>query len=156
MPPRIGEPGAAFPLGALFRLLPPDLQFQPIPATLLAQQDGGHPWFTCRYCSTCYINFTAGPGNVMELAAARVHETLCPARPEEDPVTPDEKAAAWEVYGPVVERLAAVLKLRPSRIGADDFLTQHGYDSVAFYAGVSFALARVHRILDGREAPTDG
>lgn len=154
MPPGIDESGAAFPLDALVDLLAPHHQFRPVPE----MGAGRRQWFCCRYCNVFYVGPPKDqPGGEITMCIA--HEALCSARPACDSADDHDRAVAWQVYEPILERLTAVLNLQTSRIGADDFLRQFDggeIDSYAFYQGVSFALARIRRTLDGREARTDG
>lgn len=147
MAPAIDEPGAApFSvelLTALAPLLPPDLQFVQCSPDL----NGRRTWFRCRFCDATYAG---GHGtkwkSAREQAAARVHETLCPART--DPPSDAEIRQVWEVFGPLVHRLADVIHLIPSQIDADPFFSVWPEtDSVSFYQGVRFTLAYIRGIL---------
>lgn len=145
MPPASAETGAAFPLGLLTRFLPEDLQFHPTTLPVPGRVLQDRRWFRCRYCDVLYLGPAKRRGIAYldaEVAAAWAHEALCPQRDE--PVNDPEWTVVWRVYGPILERLVDALNLTPSRIGADTFLTNNpDYDSVAFYQGVGFALARV-------------
>lgn len=61
-----------------------------------------------------------------------------------------ELLRAAETLSIVVKRS---LDIQASRIGADDYLSKTGHRAEPFYAGVSFALAKVRRMLRGLEGP---
>lgn len=148
MAPAVDEPGAAPSvsvdlLTALAPILPLELQF----VRRAPDLDGRRAWFRCRFCDATYVGgFGSEWKAAREQPAAWVHEAFCPART--DPLSDAEIREVWEVFGPLVHRLADVIHLIPSRIGATQFFTRSlETDSVSFYQGVSFALARIRGIL---------